>query len=292
MNKLSGFGKKLGNISEYFGDSEIVPFAQWMNPQKKRPIGLAINKEQAKLAKFSGCQGWEEKTVKFGSKSEEFYVSTNPSLIVLNGSNVITKEVKGNPRQIFMSDDSGEISLFSQKEKQGKMCFSYLVFVIANEKGEIVSDPIRIKLNKKSTFSLFNVFEKEFKPYLLGLFPQMGINIPGGQDPNCALMARFIYKPLIEEGEVTSGAGASSEAAIAVGFEKLTDATYDALVVNEKDVERVQEMVKNVMSFVKVRGVEKEEMVAVETETGEVEMTPEMLELISEPTGKNHEPPF
>jgi hypothetical protein len=282
------------NVSDYLSESdsvvsEVVPYAQWFNPQSG-VIGLGIKDSQAELANFIPDETWKKKEVSFGEKKETFWISKSPRLLILNGANTVSATIKGNPRPVYMIDiESGVTSLFDAKHRtEQHKCFSYLVFCVIGKDKNLLSTPVRLKLSKASALSLIAKFEV-FKVGLLDVCKELGIKFPAGKTPTSNFFAHCIYQPILSEGEAkASKSKASSQACLVTSINPVTVSNFTDLFISKKEEAStiIEEYVSNIFQY--IQNSKGKEEIEPESEvgnlvTGEVELTPEMQELIKVP---------
>jgi hypothetical protein len=284
MNKVADYSRF--SDPSFYSDSDVVPFAQWFNPQKGI-IGLGIRKDQAEIANFTPDKRWELKSVEFDTKKEEFYVSVNPRIIVLNATSKTRELSNCNP--IYMvNETTGETSLFKKEAYTSEYkAFSYLVFCVVSEDGKLISEPIRLKTKSKSHMTLWNHYksgEDSFSNQLLAYLKTQGVSIPPGKIPVCELFAFSIFEPKMEKGKVSSAMdGKSSPACLVTGFNPVTDKT---MINDPESSEKILAYIKNLKKYITVRSndepeIEVTEEVQYDPETGEVinpEITIQSLE--------------
>lgn len=254
----------------YFSENDVIPFAQWFNPQKGRKIGIGIREDQAELANFQPDNRWEKVDVKFGDKIEKFWVSNTPRLICLNAVANATG-IQGNICPVYMTDDTGKTTPFNKNTRtSAHKAWSFFVFCVVDDQNNVISDPIRLKIKQKSHMTLMNHYKlggtegkttiKPFTSRLIEVFNSIGFKFPAGQRPSAMFYAFAVFEPIMERSDISSTSGTSSEACVVTGYSELNPQNLGSFFINKKHPshEKITQFMQNILKYVDYKNSKEE----------------------------------
>lgn len=272
------------DVSDFAPSSSTRPYFQWFNPSS-RNFGLAIDKKIADLIEFKPDVNWKLEDVRLKGENDtkitgQMWFSRSPRMLLLNGYPYakVSNDIDINSDPLFMfNKESKKVTVYNgeqyKENKNNYDLFFVLVALFVDENNNLLSNTPLIFRTKGKAKSLFKEKYKEFVDDSIKKYQDLtGVTLPK-QTPTCKFLSRFIFTPILEEGEVTGGNGMKSEATVVSTYGSLDKDNFTSLVLpkNHPTLNYALSLLPDLKSYI---------YPAIDSNTGEVNLTPEdMAEL-------------
>lgn len=271
-----------------------LPFVQWLNPHKKRPVGLAIKHTEAEKANFKPDANWQNFTIEFEDKNEKMWISYTPKFIVLNGAKRLKKDISTNIQPLLLRTANGVIN-FDKNQHIPKQttAFTPFIFIPVDDSGNLISTPLVLRASKICHRSLTQFTWEKWKQELLTVAIKKGLPFPADKELLASALARFVYSPTFDRDWISAKDNPknSSEAWVCNGYESI-EKNWDKIFITQQhpSYSKIIEYSANVPNYidalikVKPKSIEESEQEIIERytnpETGEVNIPEHLLDNI------------